>query len=325
MQKLLMAISTVAVLGALPAMAADAPKFDKDIVMIMPFSPGASIDVYAQKFKQVGEKYTGGKQIQIEYKPGGSTSIGMNFMLARPHDGYTVILNGNSTEFGVATEQAEGYTEKDYIGLANLASEQAVVFVHVDSPFKTFGDFIEAARKDPKKLRWGGGSTMSQNHFFPLQTMAIANIEFNYIPYENGGEVMLAILGQNIDIGGISSSAAIPYMKEGKIRILAQGLDTRAPDLPDVPTVYETPGLDYAKYGFPYWSTRSIDAAADTPEAILVEWDKLIDLVVNDKDWIDFMNSRGVPTDTFKNRKDATDYINSSTANLRKIYDDMIK
>ncbi|MDR1828558.1 MAG: tripartite tricarboxylate transporter substrate binding protein [Methylobacteriaceae bacterium] len=325
MNKYMVALSAALLAGTLSANAQDAGKFDKDIMLVMPFSPGASIDVYAQKFKQVGEKYLGGKKINIEYKPGGSTSVGMNYMLSRPHDGYTVILNGNSTEFGVATEQSEGYTENDYIGLCNLASEQAVVFVNSESPFNSLGDFLEAARKEPGKYKWGGGSTMSQNHFFPLQTMAIAGVEFDYIPYENGGEVMLAILGKNIDIGGISSSAAIPYRKEGKIKILAQGLDTRAADLPDVPTAYETPGLDIAKYGFPYWSTRSIDAPADVPEAMLVEWDKLIKAIVNDQEWIDFMKSRGVPLDTFKARKEATDYIRSSTANLREVYQKMMK
>lgn len=310
------------VLAALPARAGEYT-FDRDITLVIAFAPGASIDSFGQKFKQVGEKYLNGKSMLIEYKPGGSTSIGMNYMLARPRDGYTIILNGNSTEFGVATGQAEGYDENDYIGLCNLASEQAVVFTHIDSPFNSFDEVVDFARKNPGRLNWGGGSTMSQNHFFALQVMAAGDIEFNYIPYENGGEVTVAVLGKNLDVGCISTGAIMPYVRDGRVKILAQGLNRRADALPDIPTAYETPGMDYEKFGFPYWSTRSIDAPEGCPEEVLQAWDRLILQINADPDWKEFLKSKGVLEGSFMTRPDVTKYIRQTTGNLRALYETM--
>jgi tripartite-type tricarboxylate transporter receptor subunit TctC len=76
---------------SLAATTGEIAAFEKDVVLVVPFNPGAAADTYAHMIKTIGEKYLG-HTILLEYKPGGTGIVGMNYMLAKPHDGYTICI-----------------------------------------------------------------------------------------------------------------------------------------------------------------------------------------------------------------------------------------
>jgi tripartite-type tricarboxylate transporter receptor subunit TctC len=313
-------------LAAFAAGSAEAWTFEKDITLIEPFNAGSAIDPYAQMFKQVAEKHTNVK-ILIEYKPGGSTNVGMNYMFSRPHDGYTVLFGAQNGEALVATEQAD-YDEFSYVAIANTCGEQMVLCVRADSPYHTLGDIIEYAKANPEKFNWGGASTMGFQQFFALQVMENAGVKFNYVPFENAGETCLNVLNGIVDSGTASVSKVIPYVEAGEMRIVAQGLAERDASLAardpklfgDIPTVYETPGQDYNKFGMLFWTTRDLICPADVPEEALVAWDNLVNAVVQDPEWIEFVKKMGALTELYMNRPDYTAYKRQATNIYRDLY-----
>lgn len=299
------------------------PEFEKDILLIVPFNPGAVSDAYAQMIKQIGEKYID-HFILLEYKPGGNTSVGINFMLTKPHDGYTISIPGNNPEYTVATGQTDTYDEFSYVSIGSPVSEQSVLIVPPGSPFKSLQDVLEFAAQHPGQLNWGGANTLGFNHFFALETMKNGNVEFNYVPYDNAGEVVLAVLGKNVDVGTVTFSTALPYYNSGEVRAIAQSLPERDMEsLADVPTIYETPGLEYERYGIPFVAARPLIAHAATPEAMLEAWDRLMEKIVSDPAWIAWVEKRNVIKNSHIKGADATKLMRNNTDRIRKIYETM--
>lgn len=303
-------------------------KFEKDVTLIVPFDPGSAIDPFAQMFKQVAEKNTDVNFI-IEYKPGGGTLVGMNYMFAKPHDGYTFVFGLQNSEALVATGQAD-YDEFAYTGIANTCGEQLVIVVRKDSPYESLDDIIEFAKENPGAYNWGGAGTLGFQQFFAQQVMNGAEVEFNYVPFGNAGETCLNVLNGVVDSGTVSVSKAIPYVESGDMRIIAQGLKERDPKLEErnpelfggIPTVYETPGLDYDKFGMELWTSRDIACAADTPQGAI---DSMIDIakkVAEDPEWIEFVEGMGDSTSFCKFGEDWDNYKKDVTETYRELYEE---
>jgi tripartite-type tricarboxylate transporter receptor subunit TctC len=152
--------------------------------------------------------------------------------------------------------------------------------------------------------------------------MAAANVQYNYIPYENAGDVVVALLGKNVEIGTVNVALAVPYAESGELRIIAQGASKR--QLPDVPTVYETPGLTEDKFPAPFWTHRAIIAHVNTPEPMLKAWDKLITQVVTDPEWEKWIAPRNTMLDAVMLHEELTATMRKFTVAIREIYNNMI-
>ena len=75
---------------------------------------------------------------------------------------------------------------------------------------------------------------------------------------------MIAILGGQVDVMLVPGPLSIPHIKAGKLRPLAIFANSRAPVLPDVPTMTEE---GYAGFGGGAWS--GLFAPKGTPDKIV--------------------------------------------------------
>ena len=128
--------------------AADFP--NKPIRMIIAMAPGGGADVLARTFKPSFEAALG-TQLIIENIPAGSTKVAtMELMKAKP-DGYTIILFGHAQ--WIINYYAGIYDTKVWeiaTPIANLTSEPyGFIEVRAESPYKTWGDLVKAAEKNP--------------------------------------------------------------------------------------------------------------------------------------------------------------------------------
>jgi tripartite-type tricarboxylate transporter receptor subunit TctC len=114
-------------------------------------------------------------------------------------------------------------------------------------------------------------------------------------------------------------------MESGEIRVIAQGLLKRdTTTFPDVPTVYETPGLDFEKYGTPFITHRGTIAPADVPESMLQMWDQLLAQVTTDPEWVAWVAKRFVlPAEYIMNGQQLTEFMRNNTAIVRKVYGEL--
>nr|WP_283445231.1 tripartite tricarboxylate transporter substrate binding protein [Noviherbaspirillum suwonense] len=255
----------------LPAGPAYADAFpSKPIKFIVPFPPGSGTDTSARYFGRKLSELT--KQpVIVENKPGANGFIGVQSVLNAPADGYTVFVGSNSTlAVNVALFKKLPYDpQTDLVPLSMMMRAPVVLAVPPESPYKSVAELISAARAQPGKLNYAGGSA-------GYQLMAelfndTAGTSTMHVPYKGASEALAAVASQQVDMTFSDITAAQGLVKGGKLRALAVASDKRAPALPDVPTTAEAGLPGYKAY---VWVGAMV--AARTPKA---EVEKLASLL----------------------------------------------
>ncbi|SMP78965.1 Bug family tripartite tricarboxylate transporter substrate binding protein [Noviherbaspirillum suwonense] len=266
-----LAAGAVLLLAMLPAGPAYADAFpSKPIKFIVPFPPGSGTDTSARYFGRKLSELT--KQpVIVENKPGANGFIGVQSVLNAPADGYTVFVGSNSTlAVNVALFKKLPYDpQTDLVPLSMMMRAPVVLAVPPESPYKSVAELISAARAQPGKLNYAGGSA-------GYQLMAelfndTAGTSTMHVPYKGASEALAAVASQQVDMTFSDITAAQGLVKGGKLRALAVASDKRAPALPDVPTTAEAGLPGYKAY---VWVGAMV--AARTPKA---EVEKLASLL----------------------------------------------
>src|SRR5260370_41186532 len=132
---------------------------------------------------------------------------------------------------------------QDMSPIARLVVEPALVVVKADSPIRTMGDFIKAAKEKPGALKMSGGSITSRENIVRQLIMKATGTRWAFISFPSGGERQAALLGGHVDMMIVDPSEAGEQVGAGKLRVIAQVNDRRLPGFPDIPTLKEA-GLD---------------------------------------------------------------------------------
>ena len=133
-----------------------------------------------------------------------------------------------------------------------------ILVVPANSPYKTFADFISAAKKDPAHISVGGSGLNSANHAAHERLDVSFGIQTIYIPFKGTGDMTTSLLGSQVDSAMTYTPFAIA--NKGRVRALAVGMDKRHPLMPDVPT--------FKELGITNWvdgSFRGIGVPKSTP------------------------------------------------------------
>ncbi|MBI3003182.1 MAG: tripartite tricarboxylate transporter substrate binding protein [candidate division NC10 bacterium] len=134
-------------------------------------------------------------------------------------------------------------SHRDYTLVAGLALDEFLIVVRSDSPFKTMADLLAAARKEPKAVKIGGTSVPSIDSIIAHLIEKTAGVQFNFIAFKSGGEVMLNLLGGNIDVASANPGEALTQIEAKKARALGSLSAKRLAIFPGVPTLREQ-GVD---------------------------------------------------------------------------------
>lgn len=295
-------------------------EFTKDLTILIPFEPGAVGDTYARAFAQVAEKYVD-KKVICENKTGGSGVVAVNYMLSQPKDGHTIVYQSSAVESMIATDNVDGFDETTIEPLCNLTGDYNTLFVPGDSKFESFQDVLDYARANPNEIKWGGAQSMGGHQLLLLQIMEFADVDINYIVYENGTASILAALGKNIDVGSCTSGSVVPYHNSGELRMVALTLNERHPDFPDIPTLYEHSGLELEKFGGALIGCKYLFIDPRVSEEAKIAWDDLIAKVIKDPEWIEFTEDRNQMNDYFIPRDECWDFFKNKVQKYREIYD----
>jgi len=296
-------------------------KFERDIVMVCPFNPGSVTDIYNLMMKKIAEKYLS-VNVVIEYRTGGSGAVGINFGMAAKQDGYTIFTPGNNIEYGLASGRIENYKIEDFVGIANPVLEIACVAVPAKSPFNTMADIINYAKKNPGKLNWAGAQALSYHHMVNLLTNQAADVDINYVPFDNGTEVALGCIEGSVDIAGLPADTAFTFSQSGDVRIVAIGTKERNDAFPGIPTIYETPGLEFEKMGIEYVVIRPVFVGKNTSPEMVAALEHLFLTVFNDKEWQEWTGARA-GTDNkggIMNSAETTQFVRDSYVVLEKVF-----
>ena len=234
----LLAVLALLVLVAPPAIA-EYP--ERPITMYAVFSPGGSLDSSARALCAAAEKILG-KPIVLITKAGGAGTVGLGVLAGDKPDGYTLAAATTSTVAIVPLRRKVPFRPlADFTFIFGYVAPSSGIQVLPDSPFKSFKDLVEYAKKNPGKIKYSSAGAGTPMHLAMAYVGNQENIKWIHIPYKGSAKAGTACLGGHVDV---VSSGELNLALTGQLRPLATHTEKRIQQLPDVPTLIEL-GYDF--------------------------------------------------------------------------------
>jgi tripartite-type tricarboxylate transporter receptor subunit TctC len=232
-----------AVIGAMPVAAQQYPS--RPVRMIVPFAPGGASD-FVGRIIQPGMSELLGQQVVIDNRAGAAGNIGVDVAAHSTPDGYTFLL-GN---VGTMAINPNYYTKfpvkplRDLIPVTEVVDVPGSLVVNPNLPVKTVKDLIAYLKANPDKLNYGSPAPSSANRLEMAMFLFRTGTQATHVPYKGGaGPATIGLLGNEVQMMFVTLSSAMPFIKDGRLRILAVVSGERNGVLPDVPTMKEQ-GID---------------------------------------------------------------------------------
>ena len=249
---LLLAASAAAHAQAYPA---------KPVKIIVPYPPGGSVDVVTRKMAAKLQEQTG-QTFFVENRAGATGTIGAAAVAQAPADGYT--LMANDTTYSLLPHVFKKLPfdhDKDLLPVAAFVFAPMAVVVPAQSPYRTLGDLVSAAKTEKNKVTYGTGGAGTTPHFATEALGIATGANFMHIPFKGAGEATMALLSGTIEFQIASTPGVIGNVKGGKARILAVSGDKRLAALPTVPTFAEAGVKGYGVVNFTgLWAPKGTPA-----------------------------------------------------------------
>jgi tripartite-type tricarboxylate transporter receptor subunit TctC len=239
------------------------------IRFVVPFGPGGVGDTTA---RVVAEKLSDklGQRVVVENNPGGGGIAAARAVLTAPADGHTLALLTNGTSISVSLFKNLTFDPlADFGPVSKLGAFEFFFAVKADSPFRSLGDLVKAARDKPGKLNIATVNPGSTQHLSAMLLKSTANIEFQWVPFRNSGDLIVALLRGDVDAGVDAYAAFRGNFDDGKLRLLATTAAKRFPSLPDVPPAREAGAGDFETTAW-----NGLFVKAGTPPAIVAQLNK---------------------------------------------------
>jgi tripartite-type tricarboxylate transporter receptor subunit TctC len=233
------AAAAVAVFVTAGAASAQSSFPSKPVHIFVPYPAGGGVDVLARTLGDVVSRQWG-QSVVVENRPGAGGVIASQALATSPPDGYTLIVvaSGHATNpFLYPKIPYDTFT--DFTPISLLASSPNVLLVRADSPFKSVGDVIAAARAKPGSLSFAHAGNGTSTHLAGELLKNLAKIDLNAIPYKGGAPAINDLLGGQIPMSFNNGPESVGQLQAGTLRALAVTTAARAPFLPDVPSMSE--------------------------------------------------------------------------------------
>jgi tripartite-type tricarboxylate transporter receptor subunit TctC len=271
-----LALSTLAA-SSRQAHAANYP--DKSVRIVVPFAAGGVGDITARIIaEKLGDKL--GQRFYVENQAGAGGIVAARTIISSPPDGYTLALLANGTAVSVSLFKKLPYDPlKDFAPISSLGFFDFLFATSANSPFKTLGDFIAAAKARPGTLNVGTINVGSTQNLSAELFKTAAGIDFTIIPYRGTPEIQVALLQGDVALMIDSYSSMKGNLADGKLRPLASSGARRSEATPELGTVQEGGVADYDVV-----SWNALFAPAGTPPEIVKTLNAALQDILADAD-----------------------------------------
>lgn len=212
---------------------------DKPIRMIVTFVPGGGADVLARYMaKEMADVL--GQPVVVENRTGAGGLIGVEAGLAAAPDGYTVTLISSSYTVNPSLYKLKFDPVKDISPIIKMSAGPMLAVTSNKSGIKTVAELVAAAKKSPGAINFASSGQGSVIHLANELFNQRADIKMTHIPYKGGGNALVDLLANQVDLYFAATASALPHVRSGKINAVAVTTPNRIPALPDVPTIAES-------------------------------------------------------------------------------------
>ncbi len=211
-----------------------------NIQVVVDTGPGGGSDMFARQVIKLA--HDGGilkDNWPVLSRPQGGGLAAMNFLGEKKgQSNYIAAFTSKWVSSGYITPSA-GTTVDDLTVIAMLADEPQMVAVPANSPYKTFAEFIEAARKNPGQLVQVGGAYSSVDNLAALQIQKNTGTSWKYLSFADGGPRITALLRGDAQMMLGAQSDFSEQVAAGQLKVIGVLSNARAKAYPDVPTFAE--------------------------------------------------------------------------------------
>ena len=269
----LAAVACMAAAGNLAFAAADWPA--KPIRVIIPYMPGGSTDTVSRVvFEKVAKSL--GQPVVIENKPGANSTVGVGVAAHSAPDGYTFVSVLAAYSANMSLYSKLSYKPSDLTPVAEMAELPLFLFSSKKLPVSTVAELVAYGQAHPDALTFGSSGVGSSAHLTGERFAMETKIKMMHVPYNGSAPILPALLSGDVSVAFDALLVPMPYVKEGKINVLAVASAKRWPGEPNIPTVEEA-GLP----GFVMNSWTGLLAPAGTPQPIIDKMAREINAAVH--------------------------------------------
>lgn len=256
------ALAALLSLAAAPAVSQGYPS--KSIRLIVPYAPGGIVDYIG---RLLGQKLSEGfgQNVVVDNRPGAGGVIGIEIASRASGDGHTLVLMDPAIVINPSLLPKVPYDiHKDLVPVTILSNSPLVLTTNAKVPATSVAELVNLAKSQPGKLSFASAGVGTTPHMAGELFKARIQQNIVHVPYKGAGPAMTDLLGGQVPMAFSSITAALPFIKDGRLRGLATTGSKRVAALPNVPTMIEA--------GFPGFEVNlwlGLFAPSSTPKNIV--------------------------------------------------------
>lgn len=242
----LLRLMFVALVGS-PSLAAHAWP-ERLVRLVVPAPPGGSFDALARQLaERMGKEI--GQPVIVEYKPGAGGSIAVQYVLAAPADGHTLLVTGSNVLTETPHVIRSPYDPmQDLVPLAALGAIRTVLVAAPTLPATDMASLSRHLQATPGTLSFASSSPGTMSHYMGEMLNQRLGTDLQHVPFAGAPPALVAVMGQQVTLYLDNVVTSTPLIKAGKLKALGIAGTSRFALLPDVPTFREQGFAEFSNF-----------------------------------------------------------------------------
>jgi tripartite-type tricarboxylate transporter receptor subunit TctC len=212
----------------------------RTVTLVVPIAAGGAIDTAARTCaEKLQEKFQ--QPFVVENRPGAGSLIGTNVVAKAAPDGYTLLLMEPGAVLAKWLNKTVPFdVTGDFTPIAKVATTPLMLFAHPSVTFHDVKELIAYSKANPGKLSVGTPGVGTPHHLAAAWLNTAAKIEITHVPYRGAAPALNDLLGGQIPLIWATPVAVLPFVEQGKVKVLGVSTQKRLRTMPQVPTVSES-------------------------------------------------------------------------------------
>ena len=207
--------------------------------IIVGFPAGGPQDITARLIAQWLSEHLG-QQFLVESRAGAGGTLGAEYVVNSPPDGYTLLLSGPPNTIGVTLyDKLKWNFVHDMAHVAAISKVPLVAEVTPSLPVKSIPELIAYAKANPGKINYASAGVGTPQHVSGELFKMMTGVVMQHVPYRGSAPALTDLLGGQVQLMIETTPASLEHIRAGRLRGLAVTTLTRAEALPDLPTIAE--------------------------------------------------------------------------------------
>jgi len=271
------------------ASAQDATYPVRNVQIVVPYTPGTGADILSRIFgPRLAERWK--VAVITDNRAGATGNIGTEFVAKAPPDGHVLLFTATSFGTNPALGQKLAFDPvKSFAPVIQIAASAMAVVINPYLPAKSMREFVALAKRNPGKLLYSSPGNGGPQHLAMELLKLETGIDMVHVPYKGSSGAITDLVGGHVQSMVLSLQTAAPFVRGGRLRMIALMSPERSPAFPDVPTLKE---LGLAKLEVETW--YGVFAPAATPAPVVGKVNADINALLKQPDIRELLANQGM-------------------------------